>query len=190
MVSGQSIRKVKEYYPYNPEIARQLLKESHYSSTEPITLTTTSNYLDLAVFIQKQLEDIGIKINIENVPGSSLSELKTQSKTNFFRASWVADYADPENFLSVFYSKNWAPNGPNYYHFKNKEFDRLYEESLVEPDYNKRIDMYIKMQDIVMVEAPVVVLYYDKVIRLKANNVSGLNANPINLISLKRVQMK
>lgn len=179
----------KKYYEYNPEKARELLKEIHYTANEPITLSTTSNYLDLAVFIQKQLEDIGIKVNIENVPGSSLSDLKTQSKTNFFRASWVADYADPENFLSVFYSKNWSPAGPNYYHFKNAEFDRLYEAALVEPDDHKRNDDYMQMQDIVMEEAPVMVLFYDKVIRLVDNKVSGLNANPINLVSLKRVKI-
>ncbi len=178
----------KKYYEYNPAKARALLKEIHYTASESVTLSTTSNYLDLAVFIQKELEDIGIKVNIENVPGSSLSDLKTQSKTNFFRASWVADYADPENFLSVFYSKNWSPNGPNYYHFKNVEFDRLYEASLTEPDDKIRNQDYIRMQDIVMDEAPVMVLYYDKVIRLVGNGVSGLNANPINLVSLKRVR--
>jgi oligopeptide transport system substrate-binding protein len=180
----------KKYYSYNPEKARQLLKDANYSNTEPLTLTTTSNYLDLAVFIQKELEDIGIKINIENVPGSSLSDLKTKSKTNFFRASWIADYADPENYLSVFYSKNWAPNGPNYYHFKNADFDKLYEQSLVEGNDQTRTNLYIKMQDIVMDEAPVVVLYYDKVIRLKANGMTGLDANPINMIGLKKVRLK
>jgi oligopeptide transport system substrate-binding protein len=180
----------KTYYNYNPGKARQLLTDAGYSSEIPISLTTNSNYLDLAVFIQKELEDIGIKVSIENVPGSSLSDMKTQSKTNFFRASWIADYADPENFLSVFYSKNWSPGGPNYYHFKNTDFDRMYEQSLVEPDDQKRKALYQKMQDIVMEESPVIVLYYDKVIRLKQNGLTGLNANPINLISLKRVRVR
>jgi len=180
----------KKYYEFNPEKARQLLKEANYSSNEPITLTTTSNYLDLAVFLQRELEDIGIKVVIDNVPGSSLSDMKTQSKTNFFRGSWVADYADPENFLSVFYSKNWSPNGPNYSHFKNAEFDSLYEQSLIESNDSARNQEYLQMQDIVMDEAPVIVLYYDKVIRLVGNNISGLDESPINLVSLKRVRMR
>ncbi len=179
----------KKYFKFNPNKARQLLKEAHYNSSEPITLTTTSNYLDLAVFLQRELEDIGIKVVIDNVPGSSLSDMKTQSKTNFFRASWVADYADPENFLSVFYSKNWSPNGPNYCHFKNAEFDSLYEQSLMEPNDSSRRQEYLQMQNIVMDEAPVIVLYYDKVIRLVGKNVSGLDENPINLVSLKRVRV-
>jgi peptide/nickel transport system substrate-binding protein len=116
--------------------------------------------------------------------------MKTKSETEFFRASWVADYADPENYLSIFYSKNWSPNGPNYFHYKNEEFDKLYESVLTEADDAKRMAMYSKMQDILMQDAPVVVLYYDKVVWLKQNNVEGLEPNPINMISLKRVRLK
>jgi peptide/nickel transport system substrate-binding protein len=182
----------KTYYRYDLAKAKQLLHEAGYTEANmpAVTLATTDNYLDLAIYVQKQLQDIGIKVNILNMPGASLSEMKTKSQTEFFRASWVADYADPENYLSIFYSKNWAPNGPNYFHYKNEEFDQLYESVLTEADDAKRMTMYSKMQDILMQDAPVVVLYYDKVVWLKQNNVEGLEPNPINMISLKRVRLK
>ena len=39
-----------------------------------------------------------------------------------------------------------------------------------------------------MAEAPVVVLYYDEVLRFVQNNVSGIGINPMNLLTLKRVR--
>ena len=53
-------------------------------------------------------------------------------KSSFFRASWIADYPDPENFLALFYSKNKSPFGPNYTHFSNEKYDSLYELSFIE----------------------------------------------------------
>jgi peptide/nickel transport system substrate-binding protein len=183
----------KKYYDYDPEKARKLLQEAGFKSNEKITglkLATTEIYLDMAIFIQKQLESVGIFIEIDNAPPGTLSEWKAQSKTQFFRGSWVADYADAENYLSVFYSKNWSPDGPNYFHYKNAEFDKLYEQVLLLTDEKQKQISYAKMQDILMEDAPVIVLFYDEVIRLKQKNVKGLAPNAINLINLKGVRLE
>jgi len=37
-------------------------------------------------------------------------------------------------------------------------------------------------------EAPVVVLYYDQVLRFTQKNIYDLGTNPLNLLSLKRVK--
>ena len=52
------------------------------------------------------------------------------SRLPFFRGSWIADYPDAENYLSLFYSNNFSLNRPNYTPFSNAEFDHLYELSL------------------------------------------------------------
>ena len=111
-----------------------------------------------------------------------------QAKLNFFRASWIADYPDAENYLSMFYSRNFCPDGPNYTHFSNAEFDRLYEQSLQEIDVDKRYELYKKMDELIMEEAPVVILYYDQVLRFTQNNIKGLGSNAVNLLDLRRVK--
>lgn len=183
--------KSNSYYDYNPSKARALIAEVGFANklVTGIKLVTTQQYLEMAVYVQHQLKEIGIQVEIENVPPSSLSEWKAQSKALFFRGSWIADYADPENYLSLFYSKNFSPGGPNYFHYKNERFDQLFEQSLQEPDEEKRNEMYLKMQDIMMEDAPVIVLFYDEIVRLKANKVMGLHPNAINLIELKKVRL-
>ncbi len=110
------------------------------------------------------------------------------SRVNFFRASWIADYPDEENYLSLFYSKNFAPSGPNYTHFSNPLFDSLYIKSSYITDRKERLRIYREMDSLVMEESPVVVLYYDQALRFVQKDVIGLTANPINLLNLKTVK--
>jgi len=115
--------------------------------------------------------------------------LVARSKLNFFRKSWIADYPDAENYLALFYSKNFTPHGPNYTHFSNVEFDRLYKLSQSEINDSTRYYLYQKMDKIVIEEAPIVPLYYDVLVRLTQKNVTDLGINPVNLLNLKRVKI-
>lgn len=178
-------------YEYNPEKVRQLLAEAGYPNGEglpEITLSTSATYLDLCEYLQQQLSDFGIKIRMEVNPPATLREMVANSKLPFFRGSWIADYPDAENYLSLFYSKNFCPKGPNYTHFSHPEFDKLYEMAQYETNDSIRYYYYIEMNKIVMDEAPVVVLYYDQVLRFCQKNISGLTSNPMNLLTLKRVK--
>jgi ABC-type transport system substrate-binding protein len=178
-------------YNYQPEKAKELIEayKTESGNLKPtITLTTTSNYLSFSEFIQRELQSIGLTITIEVIPPSSLKSVKSNGKVDLFRASWVADYPDAQNYLSLFYSANFAPNGPNYTHFKDEQFDVLYEQALLETNQATRVDLYKKMDALVIEKAPVVVLFYDEVIRFTAVNIKGLGINPTNLLELKNIQ--
>lgn len=178
-------------YSYQPQKALELLAKAGYPNGKgmpAITLAASASYLDLCQYIQHELSKIGIELKIEVNPPATQREMISQSKLPFFRGSWIADYPDAENYLSLFYSKNFCPNGPNYTHFSNAEFDRLYEQSQNQVNDTLRYEIYKKMDAILMEDAPVVVLYYDKVMRLIQNNIEGLGNNSMNLLTLKRVK--
>lgn len=179
-------------YNYNPAKALQLLEKAGFPNGKglpPIKLSVSNSYLDLSQYIQSELSRIGIPIQIEVNPPATQRELISKSKLKFFRGSWIADYPDAENYLSLFYSKNFAPDGPNYTHFSNAHFDALYEKSQSSVNDSVRMHYYRQMDSIVMFEAPIVVLYYDQVVRLVHNNVHNIGNNPMNLLTLKRVKM-
>jgi len=127
-------------------------------------------------------------VAIEVMPNSALRQGMATGKVDFFRGSWIADYPDAENYFSLFYSKNFAPNGPNYTHFKSEVYDDLYEKSFLETDDEERFELYQKMDSIIIAEAPVIPLFYDKAVRFAGKNVANLGVNPLNLLQLKRVR--
>lgn len=184
--------KVKGYH-YNPSLALKLLAEAGYPNGKgmpEITLNTSTTYKDLIEFIQGELSAIGLKVKVDVSPSASLRDLMAKNEVNFFRGSWIADYPDAENYLSVFYSKNKVPFGPNYTGYFNKEFDKLFEQSYFEGDEKKRFELYQKMDNMVMEHSSVVPILYDEVVVLLQNNISGYPINPLSLMILKRVKKK
>ena len=179
-----------EGYSYQPVKAIEyinLYKSESGNLNPEITITTNSQYVDLCEYIQRELEKIGLIVHVDVVPPSTLRQSKASGKLPIFRASWVADYPDAENYLSLFYSKNFAPNGPNYTHYKNEEFDKLYEKVFMTTNKDKRYKLYQQMDSLIIDDAPVVPLYYDQFVRFSQKDVKGLSTNPINLLNLKNV---
>jgi peptide/nickel transport system substrate-binding protein len=179
--------KVKGYY-YDPVKSKQLLAEAGFpngSGLPVIKLLTIPNYSDLAGFIAKQLEEAGIPVQVEVVQKSLLLELTSNSRALFFRGSWIADYPDAENYLSVFYSKNPAP--PNYTRYKNSEFDELFEKALSETNDSLRYQFYRDADQVMIDDAPVVPLWYDEWIHFTQPEIKNFNVNGLNLLELRRV---
>jgi len=178
-------------FTYKPEKAKQLVEQFKNESgiTNPeITLVTSSNYLSFCEFIQRELEKTGLTINVDVMPEATLRSARSNGKVDMFRSSWIADYLDAENYLSIFYSKNFAPDGSNYFHYKSTQFDSLYNKAFTVTDIEKRKHLYTTMDSLVMQKTIMVPLYYDEVIRFTRKNVKGLGTNPINLLDLRYVQ--
>lgn len=179
-------------YNYDPDLSKKLI--SIYKSNNDIdeiniTIVSDSQYLDILEFIQSELEKIGVQLQIEITPPSILRQGKATGKFDAFRASWIADYPHVENYFSLFYSKNHTPKGPNYTFFSDRNFDELYE--LIG---NKKSISYEKisndLENIIRRYSPIIPLYYDMSVRIVPKNISGLEANAINQLNLKRVVKK
>lgn len=179
-------------YNYDPDLSKKLI--SIYKSNNDIdeiniTIVSDSQYLDILEFIQSELQKIGVQVQIEITPPSILRQGKATGKFDAFRASWIADYPHVENYFSLFYSKNHTPKGPNYTFFSDRNFDKLYE--LIG---NKKSISYEKisnnLENIIRRYSPIIPLYYDMSVRIVPKNISGLEANAINQLNLKRVVKK
>lgn len=179
------------FFDYDPQKAQALIREAGYGPANPlpaITLHTTAEYTDIFKYMQHQLSSLGISVKIEVNPAATLMQLKAYSRINFFRASWIADYPDEENYLSLFVSTNAAPAGPNYTRYNNPVFDSLYKASQLVGDPVIRKDIYRQMNGLVMEDAPVIILYYDQVVRFSWTYIQNLGTNPLNMLNLKSVK--
>lgn len=175
-------------YSYDPTKAKQLLAEAGFAdgkSLPEIKLLTIPIYANLASYVANELKQIGINVKVEAMQKSLLLEQTSKSQALFFRGSWIADYPDAENYLSVFYSKNPAP--PNYTRFNNAAFDELYELALSQTNDSLRYETYQQMDKIIIANAPVVPLWYDEAIHLVQKNIKSFVPNSLNMLELRRV---
>ena len=180
-------------YEYNPQRAKQLLADAGYPDGKglpKLKLSTTANYLDLCKYIQQQLGLLGIDVQVDVNPPAALREQMAQGKCQWFRGSWVADYPDAENYLSLFYGPNRTPAGPNYTRFSNPTVSRLYSHARSCTSTDERTRLYQTIDSLVMQEAPVMVLYYDQILHFTHKNVSGLRSNAMNNLDLRHVRIE
>lgn len=177
-------------YKFDRNRARKLVeefsKETGIQNPE-LRVATTSEYLDICEYIQRQLELIGIDMKVDVLPPSTLLQMRAVGDLEFFRASWIADYPDAESYLSLFYSPNHTPKGPNYSFFTNQTYDSLYVASMAIQDIEQRSHLYQKMDSILLAEMATVPLFYDKAVRFIQPNVKGMKINPQNFLYLKEV---
>lgn len=175
---------------YQPEIAQKIVTDytQKHKRKPSFTITTDANYVDVCEYIQRELQSIGFQCNIDVVPSATLRQSRATGKLQAFRGSWIADYPDAENYLSLFFSDNFSPNGANYAHFKNNQFDRWYKIAINENSSEKRISLYKKMDSLLLQHLPVIPLYYDENVRFVQKNIEGFTPNPINLLQLKKVK--
>ena len=180
-----------EYQPsigavYNPDSVRQLLATMELPE---LVLVTVANYRDLCEYVQGELASLGWKIEVNVVPSATLRSEKSSGSLDFFRASWIADYPDAENYLMLFYGPLKAPNGPNYSRYQNSEYDALYEQIISESNIEVRSEL-IRKADLWLMEQQVCVpLFYDEVLRVYPNYVEGVHSNALNSLNLLQARL-
>lgn len=185
-----SFNEKQKGYSYQPDSVFNLLAKAGYPNglgLAAIPLSTSAEYIDICEYLQSELAQFGIIIDIEVNQAATNNQLIANSKAQFFRKSWVADYPDAENYLSLFKSENFAPSGPNYTHYKNHQYDLWYDEAMSSTNDSLRYVLYQKMDSTIIADAPIVPLFYDEVVRFYQNNIKGLGINAMNLLQLKNV---
>ena len=179
----------KSGYAFDLAKAKSMINDykKEHGSVQPIELTTVQEYVDVCEYFAAEMGKIGLKINVNVVPGPTIREGRSTGKFTFFRANWGADYPDAENFLSLYYSQNFSPEGPNYSHFKSEEFDRLYLQSFLINDSEERAQIYEQLDALMMKRAPILPLFYDQTSLFINKKVKNLQMSPIKILDLTRV---
>jgi peptide/nickel transport system substrate-binding protein len=175
-------------YQFNQQKAKRLILESGLDINNPLRLGITTDYLDMALFIKRDLELLGFNIKIEVHPGSFLRQLRNEKGIDFYRGSWIADYPDAENYLACFYSKNHYPSGPNYSRYTNNTYDEWYNNAMESRTESVRNNWMHQMDSLLIENPPFVVLYYDKSLRITKPSIQNLWSYPNNMLQLKYVR--
>lgn len=179
-------------YIYDKEKAKQLLSEAGYPGGKGLNLTLVTGNEEIqktiAIAFQEQLKDFGINLQLEQMLQATLISKQEEGVFPFWRASWGADYFDPENFMALFYSKNTTPRGPNRVGYSNPLIDKMYEDALLITDFNERQKIYDEMQKIVIDDAVWLYLYYNQKIYLLQKNIEGFFLDGLNIINLKHTR--
>ena len=184
---------------YNPQKAQQLFAEAGYENGVGFPVLTlqindgSSTLIEVADAVQRMLtKNLNLTVEIAVLPRNLHYEQVENGDVAFWRDGWIADYADPENFLRLFHGKLVPEDSVkasflNTVRFRDEEFDKYFEASLRERDDIKRYEEYSLADRILMDRAAVVPLYYEKQIWLVDKHVRNLDYGGIGMLDLSEV---
>ena len=180
-----------ERISFNKKEALDLLAQAGFPNGKnlpTIVLSTTSDYADLMEYIQHEWQQIGIPCEIQQLQGAAFRDQASKCQLSVFRKSWLADYAHPENFYSVFQTSRFTPNGPNYTHYSNSNYDMIYAVLGASNNSDSTLIYCENLEQQLNEETPVIPLYYDQVMHFIRSNVKNLPTNSVNMLDLRRVK--
>jgi peptide/nickel transport system substrate-binding protein/oligopeptide transport system substrate-binding protein len=163
--------------------ARTLLAEAGFAGGKGLPrLTFHFNTTDLnqriAEVLQAQLKDIGIPLELRRLDWAAHLRLVDDGSAGFFRQAWIADYPDPENFLTVlFHSRNAGPAG-NTSRYRNPAVDRLFDAADSMPSGPGRLKLYQDAEQRIVDDAVWISLYHYASRALIRPSVKGLERSP------------
>ena len=188
-------------HKYNVALAQSLMSQAGYPNGKNfpaldfyVNTVEGSPVHKLCQAVAQQLkENINVDLNIKLVTFDEREAAVNSGKAKIWRAGWIADYPDPENFLAMFYGKNISANGTgmmNQFKFQNDEYDATYEKAITEPDPEKRTNLLLKCDQIIIDQSALMPMMTDDHIVMLNARVRGFKANSMESLNLTEVFIK
>ena len=150
---------------------------------EPIDYVTTPNSFDQAAaeVYQQQLARVGIPIRLKLVSwGSWLTLISKRNTVAMGWRGWQADFPDPAEFFEILSSSAIQDKGSqNASFFSNSELDRLVHDARLEDKLERRMQLFLRAEQIVRDEAPWIPTYVTRSLFVWQPRVRGYRPNPI-----------
>ncbi len=190
------ITKIKGY-DLNIQEAQQLLAKAGYPNGHgfpSVTIYTNKGFSKTQAAInelQRQLkEHLNINVVFESLPLDIKFQLEQKNKGHFFRQGWVADFPSPENFLNIFYGKYITLDTnkvyfPNTQRYINPVFDEYFEKGRDAVNKDSSYHYFMKAEQLLMDDAPLIVLWYEASYRLYNNKIKEFYMNPMRYYDLR-----
>jgi oligopeptide transport system substrate-binding protein len=114
------------------------------------------NHLIAQTVQQQWFEAFGVRVKLESVEGKVYFDRISKQDYQLSAGSWIADFADPINFLEVFKYKT----GSNNTHWENPRYIELLDQSMQAVDPQQRTELFAEAEQILMEGMPIIPVFY------------------------------
>ncbi|MGQ9817690.1 MAG: ABC transporter substrate-binding protein [bacterium] len=176
-------------YRYDPTKSRELLSQAGFSSGLPdryiLDVSDTPASIRRAEFIQANLNEIGVRIEINPLPWHEFLEKVYRGEFLLCLQGWISDTGDPDNFVyPLFHSNSFGYSG-NTFFFANNEVDKMIEDARQIRNIKQRWNYYRQIEEKILDEAPGVFLFHSLKNIGVQKGIRGFKINPLSIIRAK-----
>lgn len=163
-------------YKHDIEKAKELMKKAGVGST-PIEVSLAVRvgwqpHEQAAVWIQRELQAIGFKVNIVKETDATFRQLASKGAHELSIESWQSWINDP--FYHLYFNFSSKAIHTNTAFYSNPELDKILEDNLLEPDTEKRLAAAKAAQKIIIDDGVWGFLWYDNWTRVMRTDLVGV----------------
>jgi oligopeptide transport system substrate-binding protein len=183
-------------YNYQPEKAKVLLRQAGHTGGKglaPVTLASSVKSGEVrreSQAVQQYLTAIGAQLDLKEFDDwPTFREALELGELQMFRYARYADYPDPDNFLyPLFHSQSQT----NYFRYRNSTVDDLLDEARRETNDLQRVKLYREAEQLIVHDAPGIMLLHHTYEGLFQPYVEGLEVNALGgpYIPMRKIRLK
>ncbi len=181
-------------FGFDPEKAKAELALSSFKTGDkvpPIEITFRAENADAKAVIEAVAGDLrrnlGLTVQPRSLEWGAILKARNRGELPCAFLSWYGDYVDPQNFLSMLLTTDASANFDKW---SNREFDTLCATADVEPDAERRAELYARAEAVVLSEVPRIPLYHQIDGVLVNPRVGGLRYNLLGSLPHDKVTLK
>ena len=181
---------------YDPEKAKQLLKEAGVKEGTEITLWAmpvqrpyNPNAKLMAEMLQSDWKKIGINAKIVSYEWGEYIKRAKAGETDAMLIGWSGDNGDPDNWLGTLFGCD-AVNGNNFSKWCDADYDKLIKQAKATPDQAKRTELYKQAQHRLKDQVPMTPIAHSTVYQPMRTSVQDFKISPFGLNSFYGVSVK
>jgi peptide/nickel transport system substrate-binding protein len=182
-----------QVYSYDPTKAKQLLDEAGFRDPDgdgprmrfekPIVYKLSGSSIggrQYAGVIQNSLKEIGIPVEIQTPEQNTLFDELRRGNFQIAYSQWVGGNQDPIFYKDLFATSEIPTQtrpSRNRSRYSNPELDKLLDEAVNTFDRTRGRELYVKIQDIISRDVPILPLWYESNIIIAKKNVQNIQVN-------------
>jgi dipeptide transport system substrate-binding protein len=166
---------------FDPERAKQLVKESGYDGRELALYTRIGGSIDgkrAAELMQSDWAKVGIRVRVQMVEWGEMLKATGKGDHDITFVNWAGDNGDPDNFFGPNLTCDAKKGGGNKSQWCNKDFDALIEAARKISDIPKRTELYVKAQRVLYDDVGAIPAVYPVYLTAVNKKVKGFMPNP------------
>lgn len=186
---------LKDPNAYNPERSKQLLAEAGWSDSDgdgildkngqplSVDFVVYNSRAELPLYaeaVQADAKKVGINVNIKNVDYNLIDKMGIDGEYDLLISNiTTANTGDPEIYLSWYWKTNHNGDNPqNGSGYSNPQLDSVLDQLSVEFDKEKRRQLIIEAQQIIMNDGAALFLGYPQTNIVSSKGLDGVVMYP------------
>jgi oligopeptide transport system substrate-binding protein len=143
-------------------------------------------------FAEQMKANLNVTIKVKLCSIEERNKAVSSGKAAIWVSGWIADYPDAESFLSLFYGGNIKENSKfvNPFKYKSTVFDKTYLAATREPDPEKRTDLMVECDQMVIDDAVVIPIINDDFITMINSRVRDFETNSLETLDFSAIFIK